>query len=566
MVRMLHRAVAGLLFALATGPCWTQTPTLHQPSSGQMVVVPAPAGSNTALDFDWSDLPSATTYELEVKREGGSSSTAVCDRSHTVFSPLETGTLQSPTEYSWSVTAYENGVPGTPSDRSSFTLASGGLVSFEEVPGGLSAPEGLSTGSDILTFPYVQGTGVWMQWLPVEGALEYEVQLVLDENLRGEKIGQLHYRMNVTQPQALVTNSPGPARYRFDIRGIGSGGEKGNPSSGSFDVVESLFDMNRDGFVNGIDLLDLGTGWQVTAASEGENLHGDLIHDGIVDQGDVLGLIIRLKRSTQSLPDPRPTRKSANSTKTLFPSAEERGSLEKKGHADVPQRTGWVHLLGDLLLGTPALAGEVPKDVSPEIEVPRILFPTYKQCVAPTPFEVIWTEVPGATSYAVEIILRLSGGGTQYQNVINEATREGNFSIVIDDNIGNGVVKGAVHLTFPNGFHTIRVQARVGEDQGSFTGKTPFVVSTNCKQIPDYPFIDLDFNRNRRFDGADVLVFATKWMSATGEAEYDPRFDLYPGVKRGFEYPDPDGIVNVHDLLRYKKMFGERYLRPKSPD
>jgi hypothetical protein len=490
--------------------------------------------AQTAIDFNWADVPGATSYELTVQRVGGQlGQRAISLNSNVLVSMLDAGTAQTPTQYRWTVTPYENGNPGTTSAESFFGVASGSTVDFAPGENGPGRPR---SAEELVTRLYFQNVGMFLEWEGVVGASGYEIQIARAEDLNGNPLNQLHYRMTVGATQAVVTNVSIPGMYRFDVRGIVSGAP-GESSSGLFYLVNlNNLDQTGDYIVDTYDLLELQSKWRQAAFLD------DIIGNGAIDQDDLIALLIRLKKFPLKLPGFRKT--------VPLPSPSLTPPVKSGQKSAAPVRTGWIEGISNTLFGSPAYAGEIP-DGSMELEAPRILFPTCGSCGITT-LPYIWTEVPGATSYEVQMY-NFSIPNRRIVASLGVTTTE-----VLDDVVGDGVVSTELFSTYQQTYFVVGVRGVMAGQKGPLSRRVAQRISFTCPQPAPRPIIPLDFDGDRRYEGPDLFAYAAAWKSATPSAEYNPGLELDPPFF-------PDGDVAQDDLLAYLELFRERCVLPKSP-
>ncbi|MCA9450688.1 MAG: hypothetical protein KC931_26430, partial [Candidatus Omnitrophica bacterium] len=220
-----------------------------------------------------------------------------------------------------------------------------------------------------------------------------------------------------------------------------------------------------------------------------------------------------------------------------------------------PQKVGWLGKIGGFFFGSPAMATAPPKGTTETIPIPQIIFPFEKQCVSLGPrFEVVWTEVPDAESYLVELRGRNQFGLVVYIAIAGAAfDSKTKLNRFVDPNPGDGIVQSRTQPTL-EAVYTLRVAAVVNGVTGDFSSKQVFSLSSSCPIPPDYEFIDIDFNDDRTFDGKDLFAYAASWYSATTEEKVDERLDL-----------TRDGFVDANDEIFYLTLFRDRAFLPKSP-
>ncbi len=246
--------------------------------------------------------------------------------------------------------------------------------------------------------------------------------------------------------------------------------------------------------------------------------------------------------------------KDAESQETVEDSEPE---PEEEKEGEVPVKVGWLERVGGFFFGTAAAASSPPKGATDTVEVPvpDVIFPFERQCVSLGPFfDVVWTEVPDADSYLVEL-----RGRNQFGLVIFIAIADADFDSetklnqFVDPIPGDGIVQSRTQPTL-EAVYTLRVAAIVDGVTGAFSSKRVFDLSASCPIPPEFEFIDIDFNDDRTFDGKDMFAYAASWYSATTEESVDPRLDLVP-----------DGFIDVNDMLTYQNLFRFRAVLPKSP-
>jgi hypothetical protein len=225
-------------------------------------------------------------------------------------------------------------------------------------------------------------------------------------------------------------------------------------------------------------------------------------------------------------------------------------SYVKTGKAMKPERS-WIDDLFGFFTGSAAEAADlgVNKDdtglVSP---TPR--FPFLNQVITTTsPFPIIWSEVPNATSYAVEVSIP----GFIYFNLVDHVRDSENLNIITDDVVGDGVVIASFFSTLPRKNYQFRVQARQDSTRSLFSGIRQFEIS----QTGQRPYVNIDYSGSGDYEGEDVLVYSKYWRGKNGDSRYDQWADLAPST--------PNGQINVHDLIRFVDLFQDRRELPRYP-
>jgi hypothetical protein len=657
-------ALAPALFYLLAAPCWAQfqneEATLLQPRTTLAVVVP-PA-SIAGLDFDWSDVPGATSYKLEVIRhlEGGGtgidSVTSTLSRAlyGSVLNPLVPGTSASPTQYSWRVTAFQGMTASRVSDEFTFGLIGGSTLDPPKPAPGPSPPPAPIHLSPVAGVEYtaarVSSESLVMRWDPVPGAIGYEVQLVREKNENGATVENLHYRVDVAGAQAVVTNLTLFGTYRFEVRTIASGDVRGSAQAVEhFSLVTFLASdiypepPAPDGLVNELDLLSFARNWHLPR-DQAQNPHADIVsQDRFIDQADLVAFLIQFHGAPLSFPQPRQTPTPgqldppqlnlpsdqgsfslpngsstinfswnavanaqtyslylSNATTTMAeffdtadtqisimgtqflnelggggnytwqvlasaPGYTQSQSLERTFSLDLGFSKAGKAASKDLsllegikgfLFGEPAQAEEANLDKVLPFPPPKLIFPTKHQCLdTMSPFPLMWTEVPNATSYALEVTLPV-GNTLHYLSAQGVALDAENFSIITDSQPGDGIVSALFFSTFRSKNYRFRVQARFGAARGEFSLPRRFEISSACDDPPELPYIDIDYSDDGDFEGGDVLVYSRFWRQSQGNPAYNVLADLAPST--------PDGIINAKDLLAYLNLFQQRDLLPHS--
>lgn len=661
-MKAIHALLAGL-----TGLCLcansgfaqfgTLKPTLLQPRSPSRVVVPVAPLSG--FDFDWSDVSGATHYEIEVTRHlmGGGTQigTATSTESRILYSsdvaPLEAGTIANPNMYSWRVTAFQGETPSMSSTTFSFELVGGTpLNPPKPAPGAnpLAPPSNLIPVLGVQFTPSgVNRDGLVMSWSPVATATGYEVQLVRARDSEGTSVENLHYRLDVSGPQAVVSNLTLFGQYRFEVRTIGPDGSRSNAESiEMFNLVNFLASdlfppsPDPDGRIDEFDLFTLARNWHYPRISA-PNPFADIVsQDAFVNQADLIAFLIQFHGASLPFPPPGPTptpapldppqlnlpfeaqmvtlasqgdslvfswspvtnaenytlcvrntttsqaeffqtmnTEQAISGNTFFnlygaggdftwevtasaigfePATSAQRSFNlvlgftKSGKSTPSGRPFWNRVT-DILLGEPASAQTPEKGA---VEPPVLVFPYKAMCLATnSAIPIVWEEVPGATSYALEITLKV-GSSTVFLDAVG-TTRDGeNLNIITDLVPGDGLVAAGLFSTFRSPNYRIRVQARMGGTRGEFSLARRFEINQLCPAVPDLPFTDIDFAEDGDFEGNDFLVFSEYWHSTTAGPNYNALADLAPGT--------PDGTVDAKDLLEYRGLFAMRNQLPKS--
>jgi len=644
-----------------------QAQDLFQPALSSDVVVSSNVGpTGTGLDFDWADIPSASSYELAIRRGPSMIDNVVTTQSHGLYTsisnPLVPGDPGTPNIYSWQVVTYQNGQVINLSPENFFGLIRGTSVVFPAT-GVLEAPTNLQPDRRDLFTTNLVPSGLFMTWDPVDQAVGYEIQLVQIADAAGNPTNRLIYRQNVTSPMAVVSNIV-TGGYRLDVRGIQSGGARGIPASTNFRIVPNYFDRNLDFMVNGIDMLALAKDWHAIC----RNLDSDFITDRIVDGNELMAMKIILEGLDadfplpRSVPAPLPPLDVANlvepvtnepivlassdevvlfdwdpvpdveeweltirnvdlerfqdldifdpnQTQATIPAStflvplggtgnytwsviakgqcftetetvrrpitiqvnftlpkqetEESSEEESETEEAEPQtkdssfKVGWLERVGGFFFGTRAEAVAPPKGatVENEVPVPQVIFPFEQQCVPLGPrFDLVWSEVPEADAYLVELRGRNRFGLVVYIPIPGaEYDSQTKLNRVVDTNPGDNIVQVKTQPTL-EAVYTVRVAAIVDGVTGELSSRRVFSLSPACPIIPNFPYIDLDFNDDRTFDGKDLFAYAAAWYSATSEEKVDKRVDLIV-----------DGFVDVQDLLRYRELFRLRVYLPKSP-
>jgi hypothetical protein len=658
-------ALALALVYFHTTSCWAQfqnqKATLLQPRTGQAVVVPpAPLAG---LDFDWLDVPGATSYKLEVIRHLGGGGMQIDSVTSTysralygsVLNPLVPGTAVSPTQYSWRVTAFQGMTASMVSDEFTFGLIGGSTLDPPKPAAGPSPPPAPIHLSPLAGVEYtaarVSSEGLVMHWDPVPGAIGYEVQLVREKNENGATVETLHYRVDVVGTQAVVTNLTLFGIYRFEVRTIATGNVHGSAQAVQhFSLVTFLASdiypepPSPDGKVDELDLFSFARNWQFTRA-QAPNPHADIVsQDRFIDQADLVAFLIQFHGVALPFPPPRVTPTPAQLDPPQLNMPADQGSISlpngsstiafswtavtnaqsyslylsnlttsKAAFFDTANAqisiTGnqFLNLLGGsgdytwqvfasapgytqsqslerafslslsfskagkvssknfplfeeikgLLFGEAAEAGEpaLDKDFS-LLAPPKLIFPTKHQCLdTMSTFPLMWTEVPNATSYALEVTLPV-GNTIVYLNAQGVALDAEHFSIITDSHPGDGVVSALLFSTFRSTNYRFRVQARFGNARGDFSLARRFEISSACVDPVELPYIDIDYSDNGDFDGSDVLVYSRFWRQSQGNPAYNVLADLAPTA--------PDGFINAKDLLAYLNLFQKRDLLPRS--
>jgi hypothetical protein len=327
-VKLTITGVVALLLLLigvpASAQFQNQKADLLQPRSDTKVVVPSAA--LTGFDFDWTDVPGATHYLLEVTRhlEGGGTQigtvTATVSRSlyDSDIAPLVPGTDALPNHYTWKVTAFQGIVASLPSNIFAFDLVQGSTTVPPKPPPGLNPPpppSGLAPVQGVQYTPaFVNSKGLFMTWNPVPGAVGYEVQLVREKDEVGTNTNNLHYRIDVVSPRAVVSNLTLFGTYRYEIRSIGTGNTRSTSESVQrFNLVSFLASdifpdpPDQDGFVDEYDLFSMARNWQLPR-EQAQNPHADIVsQDHYIDQADLIAFLIQFHGAPLPFPQPRAT-------------------------------------------------------------------------------------------------------------------------------------------------------------------------------------------------------------------------------------------------------------------
>ncbi|MCA9439428.1 MAG: hypothetical protein KC964_01380, partial [Candidatus Omnitrophica bacterium] len=638
---------------------------LFQPAPSHDVVVSSNVGpTGTGLDFDWADVPNASTYELAIRRGAMMIDNIVTLDSHglytSVSNPLIPGNPGFPNQYSWQVVTYQNGQVIEISAENGFGLVRGTSVVYPAT-GVAPPPTNLQPDVRDLFTANLIPEGLFMTWDSVTQAVGYEVQLVQTADANGQPTNRLIYRQNVARNMALVSNIV-TGGYRLDVRAIVSGGGRGIPASTRFRIVPNYFDRNIDFVVDGKDMLALATDWYRIC----RNLDSDFIRDRIVDGREVQAMKIVLENQNADFPTPRevpaplppleaaelvepvtnePIILNASTEEVLFdwdpvpdveeweltirnvdletfqdrdifdpnqtevtipaqtflvplggtgnytwsviakgqcfadqetvrrpftvqvnftlPKEEEEKAAEVESADPIesatedskPQKVGWLRKVGQFFLGSPAAAGGFPKGATDTVPVPKVIFPFEDQCVSlGPPFDVVWEEVPDAESYLVELRGKTRFGLIVYISIAGaDFDSDTKINTFVDPTLGDGIVQSKTQPTL-EAVYTLRVAAIVNGETGEFSPKRVFNLSPSCPIPPDFEYIDIDFNDDRTFDGKDVFAYAASWYSATTEEKVDNRLDL-----------NPDGFIDILDMLSYRYLFRNRVILPKSP-
>lgn len=622
-----------------------------QPRQGSPVVVPAAPVSG--FDFDWADVSGATSYKVEITRhlQGGGvlvdSVTSTISR--VLYSsdsnPLVPGTSVVPENYSWVITAYQGLTASQPSDSNNFSLI-GGTTTVPPKPGPganpLAPPGNLSPTVDIQYTPSrINHEGLYMQWDPVPFAAGYEVQVQRIKDQFGNNLQNLHYRLDVGGPQALITNLTLFGEYRFEVRTITSGGVRSNGEAvAGFRVVNyQAADIwppppDPDGRIDEFDLFTLALNWH-RKASEAVEPQADIVSsDGFIEQADLLALIIQFHGAAMSFPPARPSPTPAplptpelnkpddaatfvlnqpgdsinfswspvplaeryelfvrnettsqeftySTTLTEFPItgsqfeqdlagggnltweviAKADGFIDsnsvrrsfsvtltfmKSGKGIQGPGVDWLHSLGGFFLGYSAEAEAVSKDVVTATP-PVLLFPYEGQTISTTsPFPLMWEEVPGATTYAVEITL--SGIYLNADGYVRDAE---NLNIVTDTQVGDGIVTVPFFFTFRSKDYRFRVQARFGVDRAEFSPPRKFEIAATS----DRPYTNIDYSGDSDYGSEDFFAFASYWFTGQANSTFNPEADLAPAKL--------DGKINSKDLLSFLGLFSIRDQLPR---
>ncbi|NUN96027.1 MAG: hypothetical protein HUU16_07615 [Candidatus Omnitrophica bacterium] len=643
------RAFRGACFLAALALCFqgvswgqfqNQKPSLLQPRTSQQVVVPAAPLSG--FDFDWTDVPGATHYELMVTRlsMGNPVGTVTATISHALYdsvdNPLEAGTEADPTQYSWQVVAYQGETASMPSDVFTFGLI-GGTTLVPPKPGigsnPLPAPNGLSPIAGVQYTPAVINLETLiMRWNPVGNAVGYEVQLVRSRNENGDNVNSLHYRLDVVSPQAVVSNITLLGEYRYEVRPIKADGSRGEEASETFNVVGALasdiYPDTPDLKIDEFDLFTLARNWHYMRENA-PNPRADIVSaDRIIEQADLIAFLIQFHNAPLRFPPPRPTptpqplapaqlnqpepqamlalntpadfinfswdpvpnaaeytlvlrNETTSQSEFFFPTTNTEQSVtgsqflsllggsgnytweiladapgfiqsqsgqrpfslvlnfSKSGKAPSKQKSGWIKWMGEALFGSGAEAGTVPKG---DIGTPMPVFPFSRQCMDSTSaFPLIWTEVEGATSYALEITL-----STLFLTTFQGQLDEEKLNIIVDDVVGDGYVSALFFFTFPSDNYNFRVQARIDGARGAFSQQRRFEIRSVC----DRPFIDIDYNDDGVIDIRDFYAYSRFWGTNKSSFLFDPLADLGPAK--------PDNRVNGIDMPVFLGVFQNR--------
>ncbi len=664
-MRVFHSSMAWiatllLYYSSAYGQFTTLKPVPLQPKGSSEVVVPDTPVAG--LDFDWSDVPGATHYLLELTHVLNGGGTQVSSVTSTVSrllyssgtNPLVPGTSINPALYSWKVTAYQGATASQPSVSSSFSLIGGSIENPAKPAPGVNPPDLPSSLSPVLGIEYtlakISQEGVLMQWSAVPGAAGYEIQLVRAKDENGNPVEKIHYRMDVASTQALVTNLTLFGIYRFEVRSISTLGSRSNGEAESqFEVVQfQASDIypespNSDGTINRFDLFSLALDWHRHAGGVGTpqavNRQADIVSaDKFIEQADLIAFLIQYHDSLIKFPPARPTptpvqllpadldqpeegaditlsndiqtvlftwspvtyaeryqlfvRNTSTSeffffetTATEFPVAGfnfeqifggggeytwevladadgflQSGSIRrnfsltlsylKTGKAPEP-KSNWIHSLLGFFIGMEAEAAEyrVPKD-DIELASPTLQFPFSKQTITTTsPFPLIWSEVPNATTYAVEVRIP----GLVYFNLVGHQLNSENINQVTDDVVGDGIVTALFFSTYRSNKYQFRVQAREGTSRSPFSETRQFTIS----QAGELPYVNIDYSGNGDYEGEDLLVYSSYWRSRKGDILYNEWADLVPGT--------PNGLINASDLISFIHFFQQRRSLPRYP-
>jgi predicted phage tail protein len=190
----------------ATPP--STAPSLLSPGNGAAVSQP--------VNFDWSDVAGATSYEIQIDNSSSMSAPLVVSQNVT-SSQVSIGGLPAQQLW-WRVRAINSGGNGPFSTVRSFTVQSGGPP-----PGRLPAPSLISPASDARFSP---GRTINFDWSDVSGAASYQLQIDNSESFSAPLT--LSQSLTVSQ---FATNSLPTQRMWWRVRAVSSSGSTGAWSS-----------------------------------------------------------------------------------------------------------------------------------------------------------------------------------------------------------------------------------------------------------------------------------------------------------------------------------------------
>ncbi len=222
----------------------------------------------------------------------------------------------------------------------------------------------------------------------------------------------------------------------------------------------------------------------------------------------------------------------------------------KTGQTEKPIRS-WMGNLMDFFIGAPVEAAE-PGTYKDDIGLAScsLFFPFSKQVITSTsPFPMIWSEIPNAITYSVEVRIP----GFQYFNLYGKKRDSENFNHVVDDVVGDGIVVALFSSTFPSKNYQFRVQARDENSRGPFSETRQFEIS----RTGILPYVDIDYSRNGVYEGDDVLIYSKYWRAKKGDLLYNEWADLVPS--------SPNGLINASDLISFLGYFYNRKALPRYP-
>ena len=236
-------------------------------------------------------------------------------------------------------------------------------------------------------------------------------------------------------------------------------------------------------------------------------------------------------------------------------------NFTKSGKAVEMDDSIWKKAI-ELVLGQAAEAG--PESGDPQIgqkgiPAPEILFPVEDECfvtsVATNP--LVWSEVPGANAYAVEIELHVFGS-VFFLSLLNTSRESGqNYSLAFDDQEGNSTVDANFISSAPSDDYRVRVAARIGNSIGPFSQIRRFSRLAVCEEEPQPEYVDIDFSENGSFDPLDFFLFTRSYRSFRENILYTGQADLAPEF--------PDGVVNQHDVINFFGLYSIKDQLPTSP-
>ena len=267
------------------------------------------------IEFDWSDVNDADSYEFVIESFDGS----FLDHEYDISDSGFTYIIRNSDYYFWKVRTYNfEGVPGNYSETRGFEFIIQTPVPTATPDPNLESPQQLSP-LDYETFiiPNVDSKYVEFEWTPVQGAVYYELEIFS---------GDSFYRVEEAQETTFgrYFNNINRNFYWRVYAVFGDGSRSVSKETWHFSIYKFIPDFNDDNKIDYIDLFNFSNAWYNLQSGKQYLPEADFNSDGIINSEDMIWFLERWDydgryESQIDPPTPTPTPDSSIEMTLLSP-------------------------------------------------------------------------------------------------------------------------------------------------------------------------------------------------------------------------------------------------------